>query len=148
MPVDRRIGVRYIGLGKVDTMPKDAGNSHAELVILSLLEGGRMYGYAISKEVSRRSDEQLRLTPGVLYPILKEMEAGGLIVAEWEEIKSDRREKDEAEGEGRRRKWYKLSAKGRKRLTKQVESHKAWRSIIDLFISPGRGGEKQQGAES
>ena len=104
-----------------------------------------MYGYAISKEVSRRSDEQLRLTPGVLYPILKEMEAGGLIVAEWEEIKSDRREKDDAEG--RRRKWYKLSAKGRKRLTKQVEAHKAWRSIIDLFIVPGRTGEHEQGVE-
>lgn len=129
-------------------MPRDAGNDHAELVILSLLEGGRMYGYAISKEVSRRSDEQLRLTPGVLYPILKAMEAGGLIVAEWEEIKSDRR--DEDTGEGRRRKWYKLSAKGRKRLTKQIEAHQAWRSIIDLFIAPGvgRAGERERGAES
>jgi DNA-binding PadR family transcriptional regulator len=124
-------------------MPKVPGNDHAQLVILSLLESGPMYGYAISKEVSRRSDEQLRLTPGVLYPILKAMEADGLIAAEWEEIKSDRRD-DEA-GEGRRRKWYKLSAKGRKRLTKQVEAHRAWRSIIDLFIAPAR--EREPGAE-
>lgn len=125
---------------------RDANRDHAELVILSLLEGGRLYGYAISKEVSRRSGEQLRLTPGVLYPILREMEAEGLIAAEWEEVKSERAEEG---AEGRRRKWYKLTAKGRKRLGQRVESHKAWRAIIDLFIGMGAGGggEKKRGGE-
>ena len=41
-------------------MAKDT--DHAELVILSMLEGGRMYGYAISKEVASRSENRLRLT--------------------------------------------------------------------------------------
>lgn len=112
-------------------MPTSPTNDHAELVILSLLESGRMYGYAISKEVASRSENQLRLTPGVLYPILKSMETSGLIAAEWEEIKSDRAEED---ADGRRRKWYKLTAKGRKRLAQRIESHQAWRAIIDLFI--------------
>lgn len=123
-------------------MAKDT--DHAELVILSLLEGGRMYGYAISKEVAARSDNRLRLTPGVLYPILKGMESEGLIAAEWEEIKSERSEEG---AEGRRRKWYKLTAKGRRRLGQRVESHRAWRAVIDLFIGAGGGGEKKRGGE-
>lgn len=126
---------------------RDANRDHAELVILSLLEAGRQYGYAISKEVSRRSGEQLRLTPGVLYTILKEMEGEGLIAAEWEEVRSERAEEG---AEGRRRKWYKLTAKGRKRLGQRVESHRAWRAIIDLFIGVGGGGggaEKKRGGE-
>lgn len=129
-------------------MAKDT--DHAELVILSMLEGGRMYGYAISKEVASRSENRLRLTPGVLYPILKAMESGGLIAAEWEEVKSDRAEEG---AEGRRRKWYKLTAKGRKRLAQRVESHRAWRAVIDLFIGGGtaagsdRAGERGEGVE-
>jgi DNA-binding PadR family transcriptional regulator len=94
-----------------------------------------MYGYAISKEVTARSENQFRLGPGVLYPILRAMEADGLIVAEWEEIKSDRAQ---AKAEGRRRKWYKLTAKGRKRLMQRVESHRMWRSVIDLFIGTAK----------
>jgi len=126
---------------------KDAQRENAELVVLSLLEGGAMYGYAISKEVSQRSAEQFRLTPGVLYPILRELEEGGLIRARWEEIRSDRRGDGEADpdgdgaggsgGGGRRRKWYALTPKGRRRLAERVEAHKVWRSVIDLFIGKG-----------
>lgn len=108
----------------------------AELVVLSLLADGPQYGYAISKEVALRSDGQLRLTPGVLYPLLKDLETQGLILSEWEAVRSER---STDEGEGRRRKWYKLSAKGRKRLDQRIHSHRAFRRIIDTFIGePGR----------
>src|SRR5690242_17572476 len=103
----------------------------AELVVLSLLADGPMYGYAIAKEVSLRSEGQLRLTPGVLYPLLKGLETQGLILSEWEAVKSER---SGEEGEGRRRKWYKLSAKGRKRLEQRVSAHRAFRRLIDGFI--------------
>lgn len=103
----------------------------AELVVLSLLADGPQYGYAISKEVALRSEGQLRLTPGVLYPLLKELETQGLIASEWEAVKSERADE---EGEGRRRKWYKLSPKGRKRLDQRINSHRAFRRIIDTFI--------------
>lgn len=130
-------------------MPKlDAGKDNAELVILSLLEGGKMYGYAISKEVAQRSTDRIRLSPGVLYPMLRAMEEAGLIVAEWEEIRSDRRGAAENAGveggsAGRRRKWYKLSPKGRRRLAQRVEAHNVWRSVIDLFI----GNPREKGAQ-
>lgn len=103
----------------------------AELVVLSLLADGPQYGYAIAKEVSVRSEGQLRLTPGVLYPLLKDLETQGLIVSEWEAVKSERSDDEAA---GRRRKWYRLSPKGRKRLDQRIHSHRAFRRLIDTFI--------------
>lgn len=119
-------------------LPKDAQRDQAELVVLSLLEAGPKYGYAISKEVADRSENQLRLTPGVLYPILKALEADKLIASEWEAVKSSR---NDGEGDGRKRKWYSLTAKGRKRLRARIDAHRAWRSMIDLFIDAREPGE-------
>jgi PadR family transcriptional regulator, regulatory protein PadR len=121
-------------------LSRDYTKDSAELVVLSLLSEGALYGYAISKEVAARSGGSLRLTPGVLYPLLKELEAQGLISSSWEEIKADDTEPDEA---GRRRKWYRLSAKGRRRLAQRVAAHRAYRSIIDAFIGRGARGEEE-----
>ncbi len=116
----------------------------AELVILSLLADGPMYGYAITKEVGARSEGKLRLTPGVLYPLLKQLEAEGLIASSWETVRSERAAASDAgddEG-GRKRKWYRLSAKGRKRLAQRVAAHRAYRAVIDLFIPGGHDGKE------
>ncbi len=137
-------------------LSRDSQRESAELVILSLLEAqGAMYGYAISKEVAARSDRQIRMTPGVLYPMLRELEAEGLISGSVEEVKSERRTARAAEegagesgngagAEGRKRKWYKLTGKGRKRLAARVEAHRTWRRVIDLFI----GGQGPEAGES
>jgi PadR family transcriptional regulator PadR len=111
----------------------------AELVVLSLLAEGQKYGYLLSKEAASKSDGKLRLTPGVLYPLLRQLETQGLITSSWEEVRSDRTEEDD--GEGRKRKWYRLSAKGKKRLTQRIDAHRAYRAIIDAFI--GREGKKE-----
>ncbi len=141
-------------------LSRDSQRENAELVILSLLEAqGPLYGYAISKEVAGRSDGQIRMTPGVLYPMLREMEGEGLIAGSVEEVRSERKQgaksaagEGAGEGEakeGRKRKWYKLTAKGRRRLAARVEAHRTWRKVIDLFIGgPGAGsdeGEQKEG---
>lgn len=51
-----------------------------------------MYGYAISKRAAAVSENQLRLSPGVLYPPLASLEKGGLITSLWEVIRADRGE--------------------------------------------------------
>lgn len=123
-------------------MSGDTKTDSAELVLLSLLGERPQYGYAITKEAAARSDGKIRLTPGVLYPLLKSLEAQGLILSTWETVRSDRGG-DEAEGaEGRRRKWYRLSAKGRKRLEQRVAAHRAYRAVIDAFIGPSAGTEE------
>ncbi len=112
---------------------RDPIKDSAELVVLSLLGDEPLYGYAIAKEVAARSGGQLRLTPGVLYPLLKQLETQGLITSTWEEVKADDSSPDDT---GRKRKWYRLSAKGRKRLAQRVAAHNAYRTIIDAFIGP------------
>lgn len=114
----------------------DWSGESAEMIVLSLLESGKSYGYAITKEVAARSGGQLKLSPGVLYPLLAGLEAEGLIASSWEEIKSERAA---PEAEGRKRKWYRLTPKGKRRLGQRVASHRALRGVIDAFI----GGEKE-----
>ena len=120
-------------------MPWNDKNDSAELIVLSLLAEGQKYGYLLSKEAASKSEGKLRLTPGVLYPLLRELEAAGLITSSWEEVRSERSSDD---SEGRKRKWYRLSAKGRRRLTQRIDAHKAYRAIIDVFI-PKAGGERE-----
>lgn len=109
-----------------------------ELLLLSVLENEPLYGYAISKEVAARSDGSFALSPGVLYPLLARLERQALITSSWEEVKSDRSDDD---APGRRRKWYRLSPKGRRRLAQRIEAHRAYLSILESFL--GRAPRKE-----
>ena len=115
-----------------------------ELVVLSLLEQGPLYGYLISKQAATKSDGGLRLSPGVLYPILAKLEKQGFISANWEEIKSERSEEDAA---GRQRKWYRLTPKGRKRLAQQVAAHKTYMAMIKAFLDSSHEKEAEGATE-
>lgn len=107
------------------------GNESAELVVLSLLAEGASYGYQLTKDAAGRSDGHLRLTPGVLYPLLRQLENEGLITSSWDAVKADGAVEG---GEGRRRKWYKLSAKGKRRLGQRVAAYESLRRVIDAFV--------------
>lgn len=110
-----------------------------ELLVLSIMAEGQTYGYAISKAVSSRSDGVFTLAASQLYPLLKKLEKQGLVTASWEEVKA---QGAEPEASGRRRKWYSLSPKGRKRLTQRIEAHRRFTAIIDSFINvPGSRAE-------
>lgn len=116
---------------------RDSQRDAAELVVLSLLANGPKYGYLLSKEAAGKSDGAVRLTPGVLYPLLKALETKKLVSATWEEVKAADAEEGEA---GRSRKWYRLTAKGKKRLEQSVAAHRAYRAVMDAFLG---GGEKE-----
>ena len=107
---------------------------HADLLVLSVLADQPLYGYAISKEVAARTDGKIRLTPGVLYPLLHKLEVQKLLVASWDEVRS---ESSETEA-GRKRKWYRLSAKGRRKLEQRINLHHAHQRLLESFI-PGAG---------
>ncbi len=109
---------------------KDMWRSSADLVVLSVLADGPRYGYAITKQVAAQSSDSIRLTPGVLYPLLHQMERQGLVNAEWDAVKSETGNSKR----GRQRKWYKLSAKGRRRLKQRVAAHRAYQQLIESFL--------------
>lgn len=118
----------------------------AELIVLSVLADGPLYGYAIAKHAAARSDGEVRLSPGVLYPLLKSLERDGLIASSWETVRSERSAAAEPEGSdpetgGRRRKWYRLTPKGRRRLTQRVAAHRAFVEMIEKFLPGGRSAD-------
>ncbi len=118
----------------------DFRHDPTELIVLAVLNEESLYGYAITKRVAARSTGDIKLSPGVLYPLLSKMERQGLITSSWEVVRSDRAapaHDDPAtadEPSGRRRKWYRLSAKGRKRLTQHAQAHRAYATMIDSFL--------------
>ncbi len=88
----------------------------AELLILSLLEDQPRHGYDISKLIQIRSGGALRFHVTSLYPLLHRMEKEGWIEGRWVE-----------KAEQRRRRYYKLTAQGRKTLRAQ---QKSWKDFI------------------
>ncbi|MEM9373083.1 MAG: PadR family transcriptional regulator [Planctomycetota bacterium] len=104
---------------------------HSELVVLAILGEAPSYGYSISKAVAARSDGHLKLAPSNLYPLLTRLEKQGLVSTSWEEVKSESADPDAG---GRKRKWYRLSAKGRKRLAQHVASMRQMQDILDSFV--------------
>jgi len=70
-------------------------------VLLALAEGGR-HGYGIAKSIELATAGSVRLTPGILYPLIKQMLTDGWLV----EI-SD-------EGGDVRRRCYRLTPRGRR----------------------------------
>lgn len=104
-----------------------------EFMLLAVLAEERLYGYAIIKAVAARSEGGVRLTPGVLYPALHDLEKQGLVTADWETVRSARGGDESA---GRKRKWYALTAKGKRRWRKHANEHRSLLSMIQSFL-PG-----------
>lgn len=75
--------------------------------VLALLEDGERYGYELVEELATRSEGFLDLGQATLYPLLYNLETKGWLAASWRTAES-----------GRRRKYYRLTAKGRRQLTR------------------------------
>lgn len=73
--------------------------------VLVALADGEKHGYAIIKEVARRTEGKVRLLPGTLYTLIKRCVAEGLI------LESSERPGPDLDDE--RRRYYKLTDRGR-----------------------------------
>ena len=94
-------------------------------VIMKLLgEQGRMYGYEITKTVREHTEGRLNLTEAALYPALHKLVAEGLLKTETERV------------EGRIRKYYSLSDKGRREKTRQLNALQDSLSSLNLLLMP------------
>ncbi|MFK7959671.1 MAG: PadR family transcriptional regulator [Phycisphaerales bacterium] len=110
--------------------PPDPVRGAADLLVLSVIADEPLYGYAIGQRIEVRSEGRLRLGPGALYPLLHQLESDGHIKATW----------DGPEQGGRPRKWYRLTAKGRRHLARRAEAHRRLIDVITSFLPDGLGG--------
>ena len=96
---------------------RDLKKGSAELLVLSLLEDRPRHGYEIGKSIERRSRGRIAFRIGSLYPILCRLEDRGLIQGRWVEKAGERR-----------RRFYRLTADGRKFLAEQ-------RNLWEQFVA-------------
>src|SRR5262245_13873552 len=97
-----------------------------ELLILSLLESGPRHGYDIGKMIERRSLGKLQLRIASLYPMLCRLETRGLIRGRWLERPGERR-----------RRFYRLTADGRRMLLRERETWREFMIAVNRVV--GRG---------
>lgn len=94
-----------------------------EMVILAALWQGRLYGLEILRSLEQR--KQLALAEGTLYPILARLRSDGLLEAEWVEAEA-----------GHPRKYYQLTALGRRRTREMARSWNTFSSSISELVGP------------
>jgi PadR family transcriptional regulator PadR len=98
------------------------------LLILSLLSRKSMYGYELAATVHRDTDGTFTWREGSLYPNLHKLEQGGLIEGEWEEKET-----------GRKRRYYKITKKGRSALGEKVQSWNELSSAVNRILEKSNG---------
>lgn len=86
-------------------LSKALAGAAAKPIMLSILNEGESYGYALLQRIEALSDGALAWSDGTLYPVLHRLEDEGLIVAVWRTAET-----------GRRRKYYSLTAAGQQAL--------------------------------
>ena len=87
---------------------------HLDVLLLATLDGGPRHGYAVKEALREGSGGRFDLPTGTIYPALRRLESGGLITGSWSEV------------DGRRRRNYRLTPAGRKRL---AAAHADWREF-------------------
>lgn len=89
-------------------LERELKRGSTELLILALLEERQRHGYEIGQLIAERSQGAISFHVASLYPTLYRMEDKGLIEGRWIERAGQRR-----------RRYYKLTAAGRKTLASQ-----------------------------
>ena len=106
----------------VRMLDRELKKGSAELVILSIVEPRARHGYEISKLIQARSDGRLKFHVASLYPLLYRLEERGWLQGRWVEKAGQRR-----------RRFYSLTAEGRRVLASQRHTWKTFVRAIGLI---------------
>ena len=96
-----------------------------DLLILRTLRPGPSHGHAIAKHIQRTSEDLLKVETGSLYPALYRLEANGWVAASWE-----------LSEKGKRARYYRITALGRKQLDSEQSKWDAFARAMGLLLKP------------
>ncbi len=96
-----------------------------DVLILRTLLPGPSHGHAIAKHIQRTSEDLLQVETGSLYPALHRLEAKGWIAASWE-----------LSEKGKRARYYRLTARGKKQLSAERSKWEAFARAMNLVLNP------------
>ena len=103
-------------------MRPEALKGHLDALILAVLSGEQLHGYAVIAELKRRSGGTLALPEGTVYPALHRLESAGLLASTW------------SDG-ARRRRVYRLTAKGRRALGERRNEWREFAGAIEAVLA-------------
>jgi len=92
----------------------DLLHGHLDRLLLAVMSDAPGHGYDLGRRLATRSDGELDVPEGSLYPALHRLERAGFVTSEWDA------------SEGRRRRVYSLTGTGRRQLT-------GWRGEWQVF---------------
>ncbi|MDR2552242.1 MAG: PadR family transcriptional regulator [Treponema sp.] len=104
----------------------DLLRGHTETIVLGILHRGDAYGFEIYNTILERTGEQYELKETTLYSSYKRLEQEGCITSYWGD-----------ETQGARRRYYRLTGKGRKTYRQNMEDWAFTRKILDSLMSMG-----------
>ncbi|HEX8831896.1 MAG TPA: PadR family transcriptional regulator [Longimicrobium sp.] len=94
-----------------------------DLLILKTLALAPLHGWGIAKRIQQMSEEVLRVQQGSLYPALYRLEDRGWISSAWG-----------ISPEGRRAKFYTLTAAGRKQFAEEQATWRLFAKAVELVL--------------
>lgn len=94
-------------------------------MVLMILARGESYGYDIIQQLKQRSNGELEIAEGTLYPVLKKMEEKEWILADWKTAEN-----------GRNRRYYSISPTGKKQLKEQISQWDFVHELIQQLCNP------------
>ncbi len=107
-------------------LDRELKKGSAELIILSIVETRARHGYEISQHIETRSAGQLKFHIASLYPLLYRLEERGWLQGRWVEKPGQRR-----------RRFYRLTAQGRRVLARQRNTWKSFVAAMRLITGVG-----------
>lgn len=93
------------------------------MLVLKLLEQQSMYGYQIIKELEQQSNHVFCLQEGTLYPILHSLEQKRAVVSMRKTAEN-----------GRERKYYEITAHGKKMLQEKIDEWEIYQHAVNQVI--------------
>jgi PadR family transcriptional regulator, regulatory protein PadR len=100
-------------------LARELKKGSAELIVLSIVEARPRHGYEIGKLIAERSQGQVTFHVASLYPLLYRLEERGWLQGKWVERAGERR-----------RRYYGLTAEGRRVLSQQRDT---WKSFVEAM---------------
>ncbi len=95
------------------------------VLILKTLMAGPLHGYAIVSRIEERTGGVLSIEDGALYQALHRMEERGWLESEWGHAEN-----------GKRARFYELTADGRRRLKLETASWMAYAEAVFAVLNP------------
>jgi PadR family transcriptional regulator, regulatory protein PadR len=95
---------------------RDVVQGTLDMLILKALSLAPMHGWGVTQRIEQITKNVLQVNPGSLYPALERLQDRGWVTTEWGTTEN-----------GRRAKYYKLTAAGRRQLGQETES---WRKMV------------------